>query len=309
MTNSQSNEDTESNGNASSKPYLFWTLVSGPAAVYAAFIVGLLLADLFFLSPGDLLTVFQSPQHQHAFQLSLATSLLSTIIAVFIAVPTAYVLSRWNAYAENDSNGRNFFHGRGLRWLVDSLFDIPIVLPPLVVGISLLVFFQSPVGKQLEMGFASVSQLVGGPQGITFEVPAIILAQSTVVTAFAIRMMRQVIDSLPQRIEQVARTLGASRWQTFCAVVFPQLKSGIKATATLAFAKSLGEFGPILVFAGMTPLKTEIAPTSIYLAFQKGELSSAVALSLAMIMISMGILLLMCWSGASIDSTRQTRTR
>ena len=160
---------------------------------------------------------------------------------------------------------------------IDGLLDIPIVLPPLVVGISLLALFRIPP-------FAYLSSWV------VFEIPALILAQFMVACAFAVRTLRVTFDRIPERYEKVAMTLGASRGKAFFMVVLPQAHFGIVTALTLAWARSLGEFGPILVFAGSTSFKTEVLPTSVFLELQSGSLKGPLVVSLIMIVISTVVL-------------------
>ena len=86
-----------------------------------------------------------------------------------------------------------------------------------------------------------------------------------------------------QRYEQVALTLGCNRQQAFWRVVLPQARGGVLAAGTLAWARALGEFGPILVFAGATRQKTEVLPTSAFLELQAGRTEGMLAVSLIMI--------------------------
>ena len=163
--------------------------------------------------------------------------------------------------------------------LIDAILDIPIVLPPLVVGISLLILFNVPPFDYLS-GW------------IVWEIPAVIIAQFMVACAFAVRTMRVTFDQISQRYEQVAMTLGASRGQAFWMIILPQTRRGLLAAATLAWARSLGEFGPILVFAGATRMRTEVLPTSVFLEMTAGRLDSMLAISLIMIILAGVVLVL-----------------
>jgi molybdate transport system permease protein len=105
--------------------------------------------------------------------------------------------------------------------------------------------------------------------------------------------MRVTFDQINPRCEDVARTLGCSRGQAFMQVALPQAWRGITTAGMLAWARSLGEFGPILVFAGSTRMKTEVLSTTVFLELSVGELRSAVAVSLIMVAIATLALLLM----------------
>jgi molybdate transport system permease protein len=192
---------------------------------------------------------------QYSIKLSLISCTITSILSLWVAVPLGYLLSRHR------------FLGRNL---LDAVLDIPIVLPPLVVGLSLLILFQFPP-------FSWVAR------SIVYQVPAVILAQFAVACAFAVRTMRATFDQIDARREQVALTLGCSRAQAFGMVVLPEAWRGIITAGTLAWARSLGEFGPLLVFAGATRNKTEVLSTTVYLEFSVGDLGAGVAVSLIMI--------------------------
>jgi ABC-type sulfate transport system permease component len=127
---------------------------------------------------------------------------------------------------------------------------------------------------------------------ITFAIPAVILAQFLVACAFAVRTMRVTFDQLHPRFEQVALTLGCNRSQAFWLVVLPQCRRGMLAAGTLAWARSLGEFGPILIFAGSTRMKTEVLSTTVFLELTVGSIEGAVAASLIMIVSAVIVLVI-----------------
>jgi len=186
------------------------------------------------------------------------------ILSLWVAVPIGYLMSRHR------------FPGKAL---IDAVLDIPIVLPPLVVGLSLLVLFR----------FAPLTWI---SRWVVFEIPAVILAQFVVACAFAVRTMRTAFDQISTRQEQVALTLGCSRHQAFWNVVLPEARHGVLTAATLAWARSLGEFGPVLIFAGATRMRTEVLPTTIYLEMQAGNLTGALAVSLIMVIAAVVVLII-----------------
>ena len=128
------------------------------------------------------------------------------------------------------------------------------------------------------------------PSGVTYKVPAIILAQFTVSCAFAVRTMRNTFENIDARQEEVALTMGCNRSKAFWTVVIPQARFGIMTAAILSWARALGEFGPILVFAGATRGKTEVLSTTVFLEISIGNLEGAVAVSF--LMISAAVLVL-----------------
>lgn len=235
----------------------FYLALAAVGGVYVVLVVALLLADLLYLHPNHLLTALRTPEIGSAIWLSLLSSSLAAILSVWVAVPLGYLLARTR------------FPGRGV---VEFLVDVPIVLPPLVIGLSLLILFQTAAGRWVQ-SFVPV----------TYAVPAVVLAQFTVSAAFATRAMRGTFGQLSPRTEDVARVLGCSRWQAFWRITLPEAKRGILAAGTLAWARAIGEFGPVLVFAGVTRGRTEVLPTAVFLELSVGNVEAAVAVSGLMI--------------------------
>src|SRR5205085_3319026 len=132
---------------------------------------------------------------------------------------------------------------------------------------------------------------------VTFAVPAVIMAQFVAACAFAVRTMRVAFDEINPRTELVAMTLGCSRRQAFWRIVLPQAWRGIVTAFTLAWSRSLGEFGPIYVFAGTTRLRTEVLSSTVYLELNANQLQSAVAVSLLMVAIATLVLTIVRFAG------------
>jgi molybdate transport system permease protein len=233
----------------------------------------MLLADLSFTTPGNFLTALRSPEIRYAIRLSLISCSITAVLSLWIAVPIGYLMSRYP------------FRGKAL---VDAILDIPIVLPPLVIGLSLLILFRTSLGRFIERFVP-----------FTYAVPGIILAQWMVGCAFAVRTMRTAFDQISPRQEQVALTLGCSQSQAFWQIVLPQARRGILAAGTLAWARALGEFGPILIFCGATRMRTEVMPTSVFLELSVGNIEAAVAVSLLMVVAAVLVLLLVRVFGRS----------
>ena len=248
----------------------FWAALIALGGVYVLLVAAMLMADITLTSPASLWQAFQRPEIAHALRLSLASSFLSTLLALAVAVPLGYLLSR----SESATGWQ--------RWAlvgIETLLEMPIVMPPVVVGFSLLILFQW-------------GPLRGVADSIVFQTPAIVLAQFTVVAALAVRMLRVTFDHIPTRHEQVARTLGASQWQAFWRVTLPQASHGIAGAAALCWTRALGEFGPILIFAGSTRMRTEVLPTTVYLEMQAGNLEAALAVSVGMVLLAATVLIL-----------------
>ena len=246
-------------------------------AVVAVAYVGLLLAMVLAnvtLVASDSTSAWATlgrPEIQQAILLSLGTSLLSAVLSVWIGTGIAYLVSREQ------------FPGQRL---VDFLMDLPIFLPPLVIGISLLILFRRTPLAVLDSAL-----------GIAFYVPAIVLAQTVVGVAFVYRTMKATFDTMSTRQERIAQSLGCSRFGAFCKVTLPQSRQGLVTAAAIAWARSFGEFGPVLVFAGSIRGRTEVMPVSIYLELNSGNLSGAVMIALMMIAIAAVVLSVTRWAG------------
>lgn len=241
----------------------FWTL-GGLSGTYLVLVVAILLAIVTFTTPAHLLEALKSPAIRYSTGLSLVSCTVTTLLSLVVAVPAGYLMVRRN------------FRGKGL---VDALLDVPIVLPPLVMGLGLLILFQTPPGRAFQR-FVPV----------TYEVPSVVLAQFSVACAFAVRTMQVTFAQINPRQEQVALTLGCSRAGAFFRVALPEARRGVLAAATLAWARALGEFGPILVFSGATRMRTEVLPTSVFLELSIGNIEAAAAVSLIMIVIALAVL-------------------
>ena len=162
----------------------------------------------------------------------------------------------------------------------------------------MLILFHLPIGTwELETWLRDD---VGFP--VTYRWPAVVLAQFSVACAFAVRTMRVTFDQINPRVEDVARTLGCTRGQAFLQIALPQAWRGVIAAATISWARALGEFGPILVFAGATRMRTEVLSTSVFLELSIGNLDAAVAVSLLMVAMAVVVLLLLRVLGTGLTA-------
>jgi len=123
-----------------------------------------------------------------------------------------------------------------------------------------------------------------------------------VAGAFAVRTMRVTFDQISPRCEQVALTLGCTQAQAFWHVTLPQAWRGMMAAFTISWARSLGEFGPILVFAGATRMRTEVLSTTVFLELSTGSLENAVGVSLIMVGVALAVLLVLRRLGLKANS-------
>lgn len=238
--------------------WFFYAIMGVIASTYIILIVAMLVADLTYTSPGHILTALKTKEIQYSIKLSLVTSTITMILSLIVAIPIGYFMARFNFRFKK---------------VVDAILDIPIILPPLVIGLSLLILFQTIPGRFIESHVR-----------ITYTIYSIIIAQFMVACAFAVRTMYVAFDQISSRQEQVALTLGCNERQAFFRILLPQAKNGILTAGSLAWARALGEFGPILIFSGATRMRTEVLPTTVFLEMSVGNLEAAVAVSLIMIL-------------------------
>ena len=231
--------------------------------------IALPVVALFLKSPLDTtLRSLHDPVVMDALRLSLMTSTITTIVVVIMGTPIAYVSARFHYFGKE---------------LADSLIDLPVVMPPAVAGIALLVAF----GRMGIVGH----YLNGLGISIAFTTLAVIIAQVFVSSPFYIRQARTSFEDVDLAFENAARTLGASRIYTFFHVILPIAMNGLISGAIMAFARSLGEFGATIMFAGNFQGRTQTMPLAIYTAMQ-GDLDVSLCLAIILVAISFGVILL-----------------
>ena len=210
-----------------------------------------------------LVTSLASPEIRFAIVLSLVTSTVSTAICVALAIPASYALARYNF---------------PLKKLVNLVLTIPLALPPLVAGIALLIFFGTTAwGKALDsIGLAVVFTPLG-----------IVVAEVFVNLPYMIRILKSSYAAINPRYENVAKTLGCTDTGAFLQVTLPLARPGLIAGTTITWAKSMGEFGAVLMLAGATTMRTETLPIALYLNLSTGDLDLAIAASVILILISL----------------------
>ena len=215
-----------------------------------------------------------TPEELEILRLSLKVAFWSTLASLPVALALAMLLAR----------GR--FPGKAL---VDGLVNLPLVLPPVVIGYFLLLAFgrRGPVGAMLEETFGIV---------FAFRWTGAALACALMGLPLAVRAMRQAIEAVDSGLEAAAATLGASRAWVFASVTLPLVAPGIVNGALLSFARSLGEFGATITFVSNIPGETRTLPLAIYGYTQSvGGDAQALRLCILSIVLSLGALMASEW--------------
>ncbi len=236
-----------------------WRLTAFPMLL---FIVLPLIALFSRVPPAKILEYVNQAQILQALRVSFSSAFLSTLLAVLLGIPLAVLLSR-----KKD----------GLFRVVDTLIDLPTVLPPAVAGIALLMAFgrNGLVGVWLaDLGIT-----------IPFTGAAVIMAQLFVAGPLFVRAASIGLAAIDPELRQAAELDGANRWQTFSLVILPLAWTSIVSGAVMTWARALGEFGATIIFAGNLPGKTQTMPLAIYLGFET-DINIALVLSVILILIS-----------------------
>lgn len=214
-----------------------------------------------------------------ALRLSLVTSLAALGVSVVCGLPLAWLLARRS------------FPGRSL---VRAIVTLPMVLPPVVGGISLLYAF----GRN---GFAGhiLYELTGWR--LVFNTSGAVIAEAFVAMPFLIITAEAAFRSMDRRPEEAASTLGASPAYRFRRITLPAVAPALAAGGALTWARALGEFGATITFAGNFPGITQTAPLLIYLDIESGRNGTALAVSIVLLAVSLGVLVVLRdrWLGNS----------
>jgi molybdate transport system permease protein len=245
-----------------------WRLLSLPFLIYFSLP---LLALFLRTSLSHLADNLSSPQVLQAVVLSLVTSLVTTLVTILLGTPLAYALVH---------------HSLPLPRVIDTLIDIPTVLPPAVAGVALLMTF----GRRGLLGGA----LDAAGIHIPFTTAAVVMAQTFVAAPFYIKAATIAFADIDTELEQAASLDGADGWQVFRYVILPLAWVALLSGSVMTWARALGEFGATIIFAGNFPGRTQTMPLAIYLGF---ELDLDTALTLSVILIGTSFLVLMLVKG------------
>jgi molybdate transport system permease protein len=215
--------------------------------------------DLFFSSLGD-------PQVLSGLWLSLLTSLATLSVVVLLGTPFA------------------FFHSRSRypgKVFVDTLIDLPLVLPPAVAGLGLLLLYGRTglIGHFLDLFGITIA----------FSTLAVIMAQIFVASPFYIRQAKALFEQMDPAYEQTARTLGASPLRIFLGITIPLTANGLVSGAVMTFARALGEFGATIMFAGNLPGVTQTMPLAVYGGLE-GNFNIGITIAILLVILSFAIM-------------------
>jgi len=202
-----------------------------------------------------------------ALALSLATTAVSVVVTVAIGLPLAFVLAR-----------REF---RGAS-LLAAVIDLPIVLPPSVAGLALLL----TLGRRGLLG----DPLAAAGIALPFTTAAVVLAQVFVSAPFFIRSARVGFAGVAADIEDAARVDGASEWHLLRSITIPLASPALAAGLVMSWARSLGEFGATIMFAGNVQGRTQTLPLVVYGAFEGGDLDGSIAAAAILVLAAFGVL-------------------
>jgi molybdate transport system permease protein len=199
-------------------------------------------------------------------KLSLITASIALVVSVIIGTPVAYWLAHYT------------FRGKSV---VDTVIDLPLVLPPSAAGFALLLLFGSQgVG----------SWLLQHGLRISLTPLAVVMAQVFIASPFYVKQARAGFEAVPAELRLASATLGAGPARTFFRVTAPLASHALLAGAVMAWARALGEFGATLVFAGAFPGRTETMPIAIYTA-STTNLPASIALATTLVVVSFAVLL------------------
>jgi molybdate transport system permease protein len=233
-------------------------------AVFAVPFIGLLSR----VPWGDLPELLSNDLVTDALRLSMVTSLTATAVAVLIGIPLAWILARLE------------FPGRSL---VRGLVTLPLVLPPVVGGAALLFALgrRGLIGEPLNQATGLL---------LPFSTSGVVLANTFVAMPFLVITVEGALRNLDPRYEGAASSLGAGQWTVLRRITLPMIGPSLVAGLVLTWARALGEFGATITFAGNLQGRTQTLPLAVFVALESDR-DVAVALSLAMVVVSLAVLL------------------
>ncbi len=240
------------------------------ASITVAFLIlfiygGLILSTLYFFKGSIFIERIFSKRVLFSIQLSILAGTIATFLSVFIAFPSSYALSRFK------------FQGKEI---LNTMLELPLVISPSALGAMILIFFLTPFGNFIQ----------DKTFPIVFSFAGVVMAQFVSTVGVSTRLLKLAFDQVPQRYENVARSLGVSPLKAFLTVTVPMARRGILASVLITWAKALGEFGATITVAGSMPMKTETLPIAIFMKLASADIEGAVVLILLLLVIGLFLL-------------------
>ncbi|MCX7794222.1 MAG: ABC transporter permease subunit [Thermodesulfovibrionales bacterium] len=226
---------------------------------------GLVLSLFYFYEIDIFIDTLTSERTLYSIRLSIFAATVATALSIFLSLPAAYALSRYN------------FRGRDI---IDTILELPMIVSPAALGAMLLIFFNNPIGTWIQNNWTQ----------FVFTVNGIVIAQFFTTAGVGVRLIKAAMDEIPIRYEDVARSLGAKPFRAFLTVTLPLTKKGILAASVLVWSKAIGEFGATITIAGSMAMKTETLPVAIFMRLSNAEIEETVILIIILIFIGLGTL-------------------
>ncbi|AMM86889.1 sulfate ABC transporter permease subunit CysT [Martelella sp. AD-3] len=247
-------------------------LTLGVTLLFTCLIILLPLSALFFqlgqLGFGDYWRIISSDRTLAAFRVTISAALTATVFNACFGLLLAWVIVRYK------------FPGKRL---LDALIDLPFALPTAVAGIALVALYD----RNGWMGMLLAEMNIK----VAYTWWGIAIAMTFTSVPFGVRTVQPVMESLRTDLEEAAQTLGASDRQVFRHIIFPQLWPSFIMGASLAFARSLGEFGAVIFIAGNMPYKTEIASLLIMIRLDEYDFPAASAIAGTLLLLALAVLI------------------
>jgi len=248
-------------------------LTLGYSITYLSLLILTPLALLFIKATGmtweEFHTLILSDRVLSAYRVSFGTAFIAAAINAVFGFLVAWVLVRYD------------FIGRKI---IDALVDLPFALPTAVAGIALTALYA-------ENGFFG-SIFANYDIKVAFTPTGIVVALTFISLPFVVRTVQPVLADIEAELEEAAASLGASRWQSFKAVIFPAILPALITGFALAFARAIGEYGSVIFIAGNMPYVSEIAPLLIITQLEQYNYEGAAAIAVVMLVISFILLLI-----------------
>ena len=248
--------------------YLFRYVASAYIAVMLIVPVTLILWRTFRPGFGQFYAWVSTPAAVSALNLSLLVVAIVVPLNVLFGVPTALLLAR------------NRFRGKGV---LQAAIDLPFAVSPIIVGVALIVLW----GSAGALGF--IERDLGFR--IIFGVPGIVLASIFVTLPFVVREVQLVLNELGTEQEQAAATLGSTWWQTFWRITLPSIRWGLTYGVVLTVARTLGEFGGVIMVSSNLPGSTQTLTLLVNDRYNRGSVYGAYALSTLMMGVAVAFLI------------------